>query len=151
MALAGRVYFNAHDMARFHPGLFATWQTAAHANQRAGDIETKARALIEGLPAPWIRVTWQPNGQGYKPRDTLLPKAAVHALRGEILREFPDGLAAWAVAPFSPGNARRHSSEESSKSENLIKFPDLADSSPTIFALGGGTEEGGQPAWPPDG
>jgi putative DNA primase/helicase len=151
MVLAGRVYSNAHDMARFYPEVFPSWEAAAHVNRRWADIGTAAHDLIAGLPEAWVRVIWQPNGQGHKRRYALAPRSTVNTLRGEILHEFPDGFATWAVAPFTPGAGRRRPLEESAYSGKEISFPEYADSSPTILGLGGEPERGGPPAWPPDG
>lgn len=151
MAVAGRVHFNAHDMARFHPGLFSSWQAAAHANQRCGDSESTVRAFAANQLEPWVRVRWQPKGQGHKIRDTLVPRPDLPALRGEILCEFPDGLATWSIAPFTPGAAPRPARNECAKTGKNTFFPELADSFTAALALGAGQLGAGAAQRPPDG
>jgi putative DNA primase/helicase len=143
-ALARRIHTNPHDAVRFHPDLYqrrrdgsvatADWRSTARTQQRWGEVEAAARAIVAEWPEAWDRVTWQPNGQGHKPRDSFAPHADVHALRDEIRREFPDGLALWSVAPFTPGTAPRRPADECDISGFKVLNPDLSHSSVPVEA-----------------
>lgn len=106
-------------------------RSAARTQQRWGEVEAVARAIVAARPEAWDRVTWEPVGQGHKPRDTFVPHAEAHALRDEIRREFPDGLALWSVAPYTAGTAPRRRADECDIAGFETLNPDLSDSSPT--------------------
>jgi hypothetical protein len=108
MLLRGAVHLNASDMHCFYPDLFPSPLAAAQAihrwNGRAALI-AEVKRLARQLHDPWIEVTWQPHGQGHRTRTSYVASANLAAVHAEALREFPAGLAAWTVAPFTPGAA----------------------------------------------
>jgi hypothetical protein len=122
MVLERRAHVNAADMHRFHPSLFRSPAVAMQAKGRCGgeaEMIDKLHQLAAQMPEPWAKVTWQPVGQGYKARTSIVPSADVRAFRAEVRREFPAGIAAWTAEPFTAG-ARPLLMEDSEVSPPLL-------------------------------
>ena len=102
MLLRGAVHLNAGDMHCFYRDLFPSPDAAAQAIHRWNGrvaLIAEVKRLARQLPAPWVEVTWQPNGQGHRTRTSYVASANLAAVHAEALREFPAGLAAWTATP----------------------------------------------------
>lgn len=105
MLHAGRIHLNAADMFRFHSELFGSLAAARKAKQRLGGADgilENARDLAADWPLPLVRIDWQPAGEGFKRRISIVPASEVAAFRGEVLAVF-GGVRYWQFTPFSPG------------------------------------------------
>ena len=105
MLHAGRIHLNAAYMFRFHSELFGSLAAARKAKQRLGGADgilENARDLAADWPLPLVRIDWQPAGEGFKRRISIVPASEVAAFRGEVLAVF-GGVRYWQFTPFSPG------------------------------------------------
>jgi putative DNA primase/helicase len=117
----GGTHSNARDLYRFHPDQFDSEGAAAKWRQRHPWDEAHLRDLLADDPRPHARVTWQPQGQGHKPRISVIPRADVPALHRRAKREFQANMAVWTVEEFTRG-------DESDKRTNGVR--QMSDSSP---------------------
>ena len=86
---------NARDLFHFCGDAFPNEEAAAKWRQRNPFDEDRIRILIADDPRSYSKVTWQPNGQGQKVRRSIVPTAAVGALRRAALSSFRSGLRTW--------------------------------------------------------
>jgi hypothetical protein len=104
MLLADRgTQSNARDLFHFCGDAFPNEEAAAKWRQRNPFDEDRIRILIADDPRPYSKVTWQPNGQGQKVRRSIVPTAAVGALRRAALSSFRSGLRSWQVEQLTAG------------------------------------------------
>jgi putative DNA primase/helicase len=160
MLLRGAVHLNASDMHCFYRDLFPSPGAAAQAIHRWNGrtaLITEVNRLARQLPAPWVEVTWQPNGQGHRTRKSYVASANLAAVHAEAVREFPAGLAAWTVAPFTAGAAAPPSlwvAEDADIAGKKGFFPDMSASSSATSQFSAGLGAGAPPEGaraPPDG
>ena len=135
----GIVPLNAADMARFCAGLFPSAGAARQAIKRWGGrvaMVEEARQIARHLPEPTELVTFQPAGQGFKPRQVCLRRQLAER-QAEARREFPEGLASWEAKPFEQGRAPRPATlpDERYISGKETSFPEMSDSSPALGAV----------------
>jgi hypothetical protein len=96
MLLADRgAHSNARDLFHFCGDAFPNEEAAAKWRQRNPFDEDRIRILIADDPRSYSKVTWHPNGQGQKVRRSIVPTAAVGALRRAALSSFRSGLRTW--------------------------------------------------------
>ena len=99
----GGTHSNARDLFHFCGDAFPNEEAAAKWRQRNPFDEDRIRILIADDPRPYSKVTWQPNGQGQKVRRSIVPTAAVGALRRAALSSFRSGLRSWQVEQLTAG------------------------------------------------
>jgi hypothetical protein len=102
-AHAARRRRHPFDLFHFSGDAFPNEEAAAKWRQRNPFDEDRVRILIADDPRPYSKVTWQPNGQGQKVRRSIVPTAAVGALRRAALSSFRSGLRSWQVEQFTGG------------------------------------------------
>jgi hypothetical protein len=132
MVLAGAVHTNPADMRRFFPLLFPSADAARQARRRWGGasaMRAEARHHYRRCPEPSLAISWQPNGQGHRPRTTYVLRSAVDAFHAHVLREFPDGLATWNMVAFTSGAAPWRGGEDPDTPGKEASLPGMSDSS----------------------
>jgi phage/plasmid primase-like uncharacterized protein len=100
MAADGVIYCNSGDMARRRPDLFRSPDAARQARRRWGGADmmrARVRQLLRDCPE-LVAVTWQPAGQGYRPRMTVCRRDCLDAERADAERHFGE-LVTWRVQP----------------------------------------------------
>jgi len=105
MILRGRVVTNANHMTMLHADLFQSPKAASNARQRfagtVADVIEATREVVQHDPRPWVRIEYQPAGQGQRPSVALIPAAEADDLRAELEAEL--GGLDWTVHPFTDG------------------------------------------------
>jgi hypothetical protein len=91
----GGLHSNAGDLAEFHDKTFKTEAAAAKWLQRHRDAGLALIQFLQDAPKLAVRITWQPQGQGHKPRRSLMPAEDALAFRQRL--EASRGLALWRV------------------------------------------------------
>jgi len=127
MILRGAVHSNAADIQRFYPDLFGLAAAAAQALYRYGGataVFAEARRLARRSGIAHDALTWQPKGQGFHPRSSVIAHSGLAEFRGAVLRSFPEGLALWKVMPLT-------GKEDSDIAGKQYVFPAMSESSPT--------------------
>jgi hypothetical protein len=104
MLLAGGgTHSNARGVYAFCGDAFPSEDAAAKWRQRNPFDADRIRTLLADDPRPHALVTWQPHGQGQKPRRSIVPTAGVAALRRAALAAFRSGLRCWQVETLTDG------------------------------------------------
>lgn len=73
MASARRVPLNAHDMQLWHPTLFRSQKSAAHAREQFGDVRKRLEGIVQSSNLAWAEVAYSVSGQGQKDRTIFCP------------------------------------------------------------------------------
>jgi len=119
-------------MTRYRSDLFATEKAAEAARSRfAGTVENMCKAVmtVVGNDArPWIEVTYQPAGQGYKRRIAYCLAGAEAAVRHAIEAETGKPVI-WRVRMLTYGRRK-----DTLTPGNTITYPALGASSPDLPA-----------------
>jgi hypothetical protein len=156
MLLRGAVHLNAGDMHCFYRDLFPSPDAAAQAIHRWNGrvaLIAEVKRLARQLPALWVEVTWQPNGQGHRTRTSYVASANLAAVHAEALREFPAGLAAWTATPLTAAPPL-WVAEDADMSGKKDFFPVMSASSSAIGGSAAGPGAAAAPhasRAPPDG
>jgi putative DNA primase/helicase len=142
----GGTHSNAADLHRF-TSEFPSLEAAMKWRQRNPYDEARLRALLADDPRAFDKITWQPAGQGHKPRCSIIPATEVRAFRQKVERHF-GRLPVWVVERFTAGCLREEMDIGSKDS-----FEPMSDSSPTIRPIEGGAAggRGHRVEHPPDG
>jgi len=136
---------NAGDLARFTDE-FPTEAAAARWRARVPFDETKLRLALADDARAFVRITWQPRGQGHKPRCSIIPGSEAGRFRRRVERAF-SGLTQWQVEAFTAGMT------EDQDTDRIGTYPVLSWSSWEQAPRRGGSHGSGIeiPEHPPDG
>ena len=99
----GGAHSNARDLSHSAATLSQSEDAAAKWRQRNPFDEDRIRILLADDARPHSKVTWQPNGQGQKPRRSSRADLGRGALRRAALSSFPAGLRCWQVEQLTGG------------------------------------------------
>jgi hypothetical protein len=106
MVAGGRVWLNAKHMATFRPDLFRSAKAAETARARfahsTADVIDAVRAIVRHDAEPWVKVVYQPHGQGQRISPLIVRATDAAAAREDIKAELGD-LRSYNVLPFTPG------------------------------------------------
>jgi hypothetical protein len=106
MVAGGRVWLNAKHMAIFRPDLFRSAKAAETARARfapaIGDVIEAVRAIVRHDVQPWVKVVYQPHGQGQRISSLIVRALDESAAREDVEAELGD-LRLYNVLRFTPG------------------------------------------------
>jgi len=142
MLVARVVHSNSADLFRLFPNLFPSVEAASKFVERLGNVagfEAVLKALLFAgyQDDAWAKVTWQPAGQGMKPRASYAPRGpGLQALKDELEAEYGH-LVCWQINSFTPGRPKTPTGPVSVEAIGLIEpiesinGPALSESSHT--------------------
>jgi putative DNA primase/helicase len=102
---AGATHSNGRDLHRFTKE-FPSVEAAERWRQRNPFDETRIRQLLADDPRAFVKVTWQPAGQGHKVRVSVCAAAEAPAFRRLAEAEFGRVLQ-WMVERFTEGKGAK--------------------------------------------